>query len=74
MIRIEGKLKEVMDEEEFSRFKEGYVMNRVAGKPYYDEDESVQEAAATFAAKDAEKKLKREKEEKKLAMAGQTQQ
>jgi hypothetical protein len=42
-------------------------MNRVSGKPFYDEDQSVLDAAASFAAKDAEKKLKREKEEKKLA-------
>ena len=41
-------------------------MNRMSGKPIYDEDQSIQEAAATFAAKDAEKKSKREKEEKKL--------
>ena len=46
-------------------------MNRVCGKPYYQEDNSVQEAAASFAAKDAEKKLKKEREEKNLAMQGQ---
>ena len=50
--------------------KEDYIMNRVCGKPYYQEDNSVQEAAASFAAKDAEKKLKKEREEKNLAMQG----
>lgn len=49
-------------------------MNRIAGKPSYDEDNSILDAAATFVAKDAEKKSKREKEEKKLQQAGQQQQ
>jgi hypothetical protein len=39
--RIEAKLSEVMDEKDFSRFKEGYIMNRVANKPIYDEDQSI---------------------------------
>ncbi len=69
--RIEGKIAEVLDQADFSRVKEQYVMNRIAGKPQYEEDQSVLEAAASFAAKDAEKKSKREKEEKKLAQAGQ---
>ena len=56
----------MLDEAEFSRFKEGYIMNRIAGKPIYEEDQSIQDAAATFAAKDAEKKSRKEKEEKKL--------
>jgi hypothetical protein len=38
MKRIESKIQEVMDEKDFSRFKEGYVMNRIASKPLYDED------------------------------------
>ncbi len=62
---------EVLDESDFSRLKEGYIMNRVAGKPVYEEDQSIQEAAATFAAKDAEKKSKKAMEEKKLQQAGQ---
>ena len=41
LVRIETKLLEVLDESEFSRLKEGYVMNRVAGKPFYDEDQSI---------------------------------
>jgi hypothetical protein len=39
--RLELKLQEVMDEKEFSRFKEQYIMNRVASKPVYDEDQSI---------------------------------
>lgn len=39
--RIEQKLAEVLDEAEFSRFKEGYIMNRIAGKPVYEEDQSI---------------------------------
>jgi len=27
-----------MEEKDFSRFKEEYIMNRVASKPVYDED------------------------------------
>jgi hypothetical protein len=64
--RIEQKLSEVLDEAEFSRVKEGYIMNRLAGKPLYEDDQSIQEAAASFAAKDAEKKSKKAIEEKKL--------
>ena len=41
-------------------------MNRVNGKPLYEDDSSIQEAAAQFAAKDAEKKNKKLMEEKKL--------
>ena len=68
--RIEGKIQEVLDEKDFSRFKEGYIMNRVASKPIYEEDQSIQEAAASFAAKDAEKKSKKAQEEKKIQQAG----
>ncbi len=57
--RIEGKLAEVLDEKDFSRFKEGYMMNRIASKPLYEDDNSIQEASASFAAKDAEKKSKK---------------
>lgn len=70
MKRIETRLQEVMDEKDFSRFKEGYVMNRVPSKPLYEDDQSIQEAAASFAAKDAEKKSKKAQEEKKLQQAG----
>jgi hypothetical protein len=54
-----------MSEQDFSRFKESYIMNRVASKPLYEEDKSIEEAAASFAAKDAEKKSKKAQEEKK---------
>lgn len=36
--RIESKLAEVLEEKDFSRFKEGYLMNRIASKPGYEED------------------------------------
>ena len=36
--RLEIKLQEVMEEKDFSRFKEAYIMNRVAFKPLYEED------------------------------------
>jgi hypothetical protein len=68
--RIEAKMQETLDEKDFSRLKEGYIVNRVANKPLYEEDQSIQEAAATFAAKDAEKKSKKAQEEKKLQAAG----
>jgi len=32
---------EVLDEAEFSRIKEGYIMNRLAGKPLYEDDASI---------------------------------
>ena len=60
----------MLDEKDFSRFKEGYIMNRVSAKPIYEEDQSIQEAAASFAAKDAEKKSKKAQEEKKMMQAG----
>jgi len=34
-----------MDEDEYSVFKEGYLLNRVKGRPLYEEDESIREAA-----------------------------
>jgi hypothetical protein len=72
--RIEIKLYEVMDEKDFSRFKEAYIMNRVPAKPLYEDDKSIEEAAASFAAKDAEKKSKKAQEEKKnQAAAGGAQ-
>jgi hypothetical protein len=36
--RIEAKITEVLDQADFSRVKEQYIMNRIAGKPSYDED------------------------------------
>jgi hypothetical protein len=36
--RIEQRINEVLDEVDFSRIKEQYIMNRIAGKPVYEED------------------------------------
>ncbi len=41
-------------------------MNRMKGKPDFREDQSIQEAAAEFAAKDAEKKAKRDKKDQNI--------
>lgn len=68
--RLEAKIAEVVEEKDFSRFKENYLMNRIASKPSYDEDNSILEAAAIFAAKDIEKKSKKAQEEKKAAASG----
>lgn len=63
LARLENGLKDLLDEEDFSTGLENYVMNRTKGKQLYEEDISIQEAAAEFAAKDAEKKAKRDKME-----------
>jgi hypothetical protein len=54
--RMETKLKEGLDEEEFSKFTEEYVMNRTRSMPEYLEDGSILEAAAEFAERDEMKK------------------
>jgi len=66
IMRYESKLKEGLDQEEFSKFIEDYIMNRARGKPEFLDDESIQEAAKEFAIKDAEKKAKRDKMEANL--------
>lgn len=63
---MENKLKECLDEEQFSKDVENYFMNRVQGTPQYLEDASILDAAAAYAAKDAEKKAKRDKMEQNL--------
>lgn len=63
--RIELKLKECLNMRDFSNLQEGYIMNRYAGKPEFMTDESIALAAAEFAKKDAEKKLRRNMEEMK---------
>lgn len=63
LLHMENKVKECLDEEAFSQHVENYFMNRVQGTPLYVEDSSIQDAAAAYAAKDAEKKAKREKAE-----------
>jgi len=69
MQRIENNLKESMDEDEFSQFKEEYLMNRVRGKPDFIDDESIKEAAQEFADKEIEKKAKKEKMEMSMHAA-----
>jgi hypothetical protein len=54
--RMETKLKEGLDEDEFSKFTEEYIMNRTRSMPEYLEDGSILEAAAEFAARDEMKK------------------
>jgi hypothetical protein len=61
--RQEFKLKEALNMKDFVTGAEGYFMNRMAGKPQFMTDESIAEAAAEFAAKDAEKKMKRNAQE-----------
>lgn len=61
--RMEKAYKESLDELEFSVSKEPYFMNRNAGKPDFLDDDSIMQAAAEFAAKDAEKKARKDKEE-----------
>ena len=67
--RIEMKLKECLNMRDFSTMQEGYFMNRMAGKPEFMTDESIALAAAEFAKKDAEKKLRRNQEELKNQQA-----
>ena len=61
--RIEAQIKEVLDEYEYSRQKEGYFMNRMAGKPEFLDNDAIALAAEEFAEKDREKKAKRNAEE-----------
>lgn len=72
--RRENQLKEALEESDFSESIEDYMMNRVGGKPIFEDDESIQEAAAEFAAKDAEKKAKRDKLEQSLNNQNNTNQ
>lgn len=39
--RCEQKLEELLNTEEFSSVQENYIMNRVAAKPSYEDDNSV---------------------------------
>lgn len=63
--RIELKLHETLNMRDFSTMQEGYIMNRMAGKPEFMTDESIALAAAEFAEKDALKKRLRNAEELK---------
>lgn len=60
--RMEAKLKEGLDEDEFSKFTEEYIMNRTRCLPDYLEDSAILEAAAEFAAKDEMKKAMKKKQ------------
>lgn len=60
--RMETKLKEGLDEAEFSKFTEEYIMNRTRTMPEYLEDGSILEAAAEFAARDEMKKAHKKKQ------------
>lgn len=60
--RMEAKLKEGLDEEEFSKFTEEYIMNRTRTDPDYLEDSAILDAAAEFAAKDEMKKAIKKKQ------------
>lgn len=60
---MEKAFRESLDELEFSVSKEPYFMNRNSGKPDFLDDDSIMQAAAEFAAKDAEKKARKDKEE-----------
>lgn len=63
--RLEMKLKECLNMSDFSSKQEGFFMNRMAGKPEFMTDESIALAAAVFAQKEAEKKMRRNLEEQK---------
>lgn len=67
---------EGLDELEFSKpgTLEKYLMNRVQGQPIFDEDQSILDAAAEYAAKDAEKKAKREKMDQNMNQKAATNQ
>ena len=68
--RMEAKLKEGLDEDEFSKFTEEYIMNRTRKNPDYLEDSAILDAAAEFAAKDEMKKaIKKKQGEQNLNVA-----
>lgn len=54
--RIEMKLHETLNMRDFSTMQEGFIMNRMAGKPEFMTNDAIALAAAEFAKKDAEKK------------------
>ena len=53
--RMEHSLRECLNLTDFSTNKEGYFMNRMAGKPQFMTDDAIAEAAAEFARRNAEK-------------------
>jgi len=54
--RIEAQIKEVLDECEYSKIKEGYFLNRMPGKPEFWDNDAIALAAEEFAEKDRLKK------------------
>jgi hypothetical protein len=54
--RIEMKLHETLNQRDFSNMQEGFIMNRMAGKPEFMTNDAIALAAAEFAKRDAEKK------------------
>lgn len=54
--RIEKKLNETINMRNFTTGQEGYIMNRMPGKPEFLTDDAIALAAAEFAKRDAEKK------------------
>ncbi len=67
--RIEANLREVLDEAQFTRSKdgklvqEGYFMNRIAGKPEFWDNDAISLAVEEFAKKEADKKARRNAEQ-----------
>lgn len=55
------KWRDALDETEFSKSLESYIMNRVSGKPLFQDDQSIKEAADEFLKKDLEKKARKDK-------------
>jgi hypothetical protein len=60
---VNEKWREALEETEFSKSIEEYIMNRVKGKPRYLDDDSIREAAEEFLLKDLEKKARKDKME-----------
>jgi hypothetical protein len=72
--RAEKEQKEGLDEGEFSKAIENYLMNRARGKPDFVEDGSILEAAAEFAQKEEMKKANKKKQgEQNLNLADASQ-
>ena len=65
--RLETGLKEALDEQVFSAMMEPYLMNRVRGKPLYEDDDSIALATEEFQIKEMEKKAKKEKMEQNIS-------
>ena len=61
--RIEAQIKEVLDECEYSKIKEGYFLNRMPGKPEFWDNDAIAQAAEEFAEKDRLKKAQRNADE-----------